>query len=224
MRILYLLCTVVSVGCLFMLFPAGGICAQSDALASVTRSSAQAGYADAAPALTGETLQRVAQIYAPRGGIRVSPCAVRNDDMRSPKSVTFNAEGTRIYVNALEGFSTLVYSFPKLEFIAKISHTFTEADHDLFGGEQSIFDYVYHKKAPSGNPNIFSGKPVEAALSHEGKYLWVPYYRRDFDKDASCPSAVAIIDVASNSIVRVMPTGTLPKVVAVSPDDNLVAI
>jgi DNA-binding beta-propeller fold protein YncE len=144
--------------------------------------------------------------------------------MLSPKSVNFSPDGTQVYINALEAYTTLVYSFPDLRETARIQHTFTKEDAHLFHGESTIFDYQYYKQPPEGHPNIFSGKPVEAAFSHQGRYLWVPYYRRSFDVTASSPSAVAIIDTQSNTIVRVMPTGPLPKVVAVAPDDSLAAI
>lgn len=57
----------------------------------------------------------------------------------------------------------------------------------------------------------------QMAMSHNGKYLWVPYYRRSFDLKASSPSALAIIDMQTDKVVRVMPTGPLPKYVAISP-------
>ena len=79
-------------------------------------------------------------------------------------------------------------------------------------------------KSPSGDPNQFSGKPVESALSHNEKYLWVPYYRREFDVGARSPSAVAVIDTATDTVVRVLPTGPIPKYVAISPDNRWAAI
>lgn len=49
------------------------------------------------------------------------------------------------------------------------------------------------------------------AFSHRGRYLWVPYYRRSFDINAQDPSAVAVIDTRTDSIVRMFETGPLPK-------------
>jgi DNA-binding beta-propeller fold protein YncE len=65
---------------------------------------------------------------------------------------------------------------------------------------------------------------VESALSHADRYLWVPYYRRDFDTNGTSPSAVAIVDTRTDRIVRVLATGPVPKFVAVSPDDSRVAV
>ena len=61
-------------------------------------------------------------------------------------------------------------------------------------------------------------------FSHSGKYLWVTFYRRSYDKWAQSPSALAIIDTVDDSIVRVMPTGPLPKMVVASEDDQYVAV
>ena len=71
---------------------------------------------------------------------------------------------------------------------------------------------------------IFCGKPVEGCLTHNGKYLWVTYYRRSFDQSAVQPSAMAIIDTDRDSVVRVMATGPLPKMIAPSPDGRYLAV
>ena len=68
------------------------------------------------------------------------------------------------------------------------------------------------------------GKPVESTFSHDGRYLWVPYYRRSFDINAQDPSAVAVIDTKSDSIVRLFETGPLPKMIATSPDNHYIAV
>jgi len=145
-------------------------------------------------------------------------------DIYSPKSVRFTEDGAKAYVNSLEGFRTPVYDTASLTKTGVIQHRFTSETSDLFGGETTAFDYVFYKKHSSGDVNRFNGKPVESALSHGGKFLWIPYYRRDWDGGGTSPSAVAIIDVATDTIVRVMPTGPIPKYVSASPDGNWVAI
>lgn len=35
----------------------------------------------------------------------------------------------------------------------------------------------------------------QIAMSHNGKYLWMSYYRSNFDLNTSSPSALAIIDM-----------------------------
>ncbi len=142
----------------------------------------------------------------------------------SPKSVSFHPDGKTFYINALEGMETLVYDSATLERKAVIRHVFSAADSRLFkGGEESVFDYAFYN-GKAGRHNIFGGKPVEQAFSHGGKYLWVTYYRRDFDHNASSPSAVAIIDTRTNAIVRVMPTAPLPKMITPSPDGKTMAV
>lgn len=144
-------------------------------------------------------------------------------EVLSPKSVIFSEDGKKFYVNSLEGCTTLAYDSRTLEKLATIRHRFGPQDSHLFAnGESTAFDY----KFPEGiaQPNIFEGKPVESCLSHGGRYLWVTYYRRSFDRNAQYPSALCIIDTRTDKIVRVMPTGPLPKMIASSPDNKWVAV
>ena len=145
-------------------------------------------------------------------------------DIYSPKSARFLADGSRVYVNSLEGLETVVYDPRAITKVHTIEHTFGPDDAALFQGMTTVFDYPYMRTSPSGDPNQFSGKPVESALSHNDRYLWVPYYRREFDVGAGSPSAVAVIDTQTNDIVRVLPTGPIPKYVAISPDNRWAAI
>ncbi len=141
----------------------------------------------------------------------------------SPKSAIFTLDGKKLYVNSLEGFSTSVYDVATGDRLKVIYHKFDNENNFLFqGDENTIFDYKYRYQRPT--PNTFSGKPVESTLSHKGRYLWVTYYRRSYDKNAESPSAVAIIDTEADSIVRVMPTGPLPKMIASSDDGKYVAV
>ena len=50
------------------------------------------------------------------------------------------------------------------------------------------------------------------------------YYRRDWDPNAESPSAVAIIDTEKDIIVRVMPSGPLPKMIACSGDNKYISV
>lgn len=147
-----------------------------------------------------------------------------DQDVYSPKSARFMADGSKVYVNSLEGFKTLVFDPSGPTKLGVIEHSFDADDKALFHGQTTVFDYPYHRRSPSGDPNVFSGKPVESALSNGDRWLWVPYYRRDFDGGATSPSAVSIIDTQTDEIVRVMPTGPIPKYVAISPDEHWAAI
>ncbi len=143
-------------------------------------------------------------------------------NIQSPKSAKFSLDGKKLYIQSLERKETPVYSTETFEKLNVIKHKFTEKDSSLFQNQITVFDYDY--KYRTSKFNIFKGSPVECCLSHNGKYLWVTYYKRNYDKNAVNPSAVAIIDTQTDSIVRVMPTGPLPKMIACSPDNKWIAI
>jgi DNA-binding beta-propeller fold protein YncE len=145
-------------------------------------------------------------------------------DVYSPKSARYSADGTKVWVNSLRGARTVVYDAATLTKKGTIDHVFGAAQAPLFKGKIGPFPWLWNMKAPGGAQNKFRGSPVESELTHAGKYLWVPYYRRDWDKGATSPSAVAIIDAATDTIVRVMPTGPIPKYAAASPDGKWLAI
>jgi 6-phosphogluconolactonase (cycloisomerase 2 family) len=144
-------------------------------------------------------------------------------DVESPKSARFLPDGSRLYVNSLEGARTLVYDAHDLVKIGVIEHAFREGAASLFRGEDSVFGYPYNRAPPGEQPNEFLGKPVESELSH-GRWLWLPYYRRSWDIGGTSPSAVAVVDTRLDRIVRVLPTGPIPKYVAASPDGRWVAV
>src|SRR6478672_5241871 len=145
-------------------------------------------------------------------------------EILSPKSVRFSLDGTKVYVNALEAGKTLVYEWPSLHKLPTIVHRFGPADSALFRGRSTVFHYRYFTHSHAGSPNVFTGRPVESELSKDGHWLFIPYYRRSFDTSAQSPSALAVIDTRVDSIVRVLPTGPIPKYVAASPDGRLLAV
>jgi DNA-binding beta-propeller fold protein YncE len=143
--------------------------------------------------------------------------------INSPKSVNYSIDGKKFYVQSLEGYTTAVYDAKTKKKIKTIKHVFDKSNQELFkNDETTAFGYEFLVKRDKYN--YFSGKPVESCFSHNGKYLWVTYYRRDYDSNASSPSAVAIIDTEKDKIVRVMPTGPLPKMIACSPDNKFIAV
>jgi len=146
---------------------------------------------------------------------------IRETDIYSPKSIIFLEEKQKFYVNSLEGYKTIVFDINTFKKKKTIVHSFGYNDSHLFL-ETNVLGY--HFLEPRSNPNVFKGKPVESCLSHNGKYLWVTYYRRSYDPNAIEPSALAIIDTDKDEIVRVMPTGPLPKMIACSPDNKHIAV
>ena len=141
-------------------------------------------------------------------------------DIHSPKSVNIHPNGNKYYVNSLEGAKTVVYESGTNKKLKTISHNFSTKDSLLWSKPSGLFTFTHY----TNNLNTFYGKPVESAFSHDGRYLWVPYYRRSYDINAQDPSAVAIIDTETDKIIRLMETGPLPKMVAVSSDNKYVAI
>lgn len=143
----------------------------------------------------------------------------REGAIYSPKSINIHPDGSKYYVNSLEGGTTVVFDAKTNNKIATISHKITQAHDKLWSEDSGLYKFTHYPKN-----NHFAGKPVEATFSHNGKYLWVPYYRRSYDINAQDPSAVAIIDTQSNKIIRLMETGALPKMIATSPDGKYIAI
>ncbi len=144
-------------------------------------------------------------------------------NINSPKSVNYLPEKGKFYVQSLEGNETVVYDLKSLEKLKIIPHDFNASNQHLFkDGEYTLFDYTIQFR--NGSYNVFKGKPVESCFSHNGRFLWVTYYRRSYDPNAINPSAVAIIDTNTDEIVRVMPAGVLPKMIAASPDNKFVAV
>lgn len=144
----------------------------------------------------------------------------RDADIASPKSVNIHPDGSKYYVNSLEGGTTVVFDMRTARKLAVIRHSFGPRDARLWAPETSLYNFRHY----SENLRTFTGKPVESTFSHGGRYLWVPYYRRSFDRNAQDPSAIAVIDTRTDSIIRLMDAGVLPKMIATSPDGRYIAV
>ena len=150
-----------------------------------------------------------------------SKADIYDKTIHSPKSANILDDKDKFYVHSLEGCQTSVYQLSDFRLLTTIKHNFDENNQYLFK-ETNYFDYKFRTK--NDNLNHFSGKPVESCFSHNGKYLWVTYYRRSYDNSAIDPSALCIIDTDADTIVRVMPTAPLPKMIACSPDNKTIAV
>lgn len=144
-------------------------------------------------------------------------------DIYSPKSVNIHPDGSKFYVNSLEGGSTVVYEMGTWKKLKTIHHRFGAAHKALWAPPSGLFSFTHYSE-DSLNLNAFMGKPVESAFSHGGRYLWVPYYRRSYDINAQDPSALAVIDTRTDSIIRLMETGPLPKMIVCSHKGNHIAV
>lgn len=139
----------------------------------------------------------------------------------SPKSALFSRDGSKLYVNSLEGCHTTVFSVPSLQRQSLISYSFPSGVGPQWSKPSGYYTFTHYD---NGDRRKFAGKPVEGALSHNGRYLWVTFYRRSFDINAQDPSAVAVIDTRTDSIIRMFETGPLPKMIAASPDNRRIAV
>lgn len=135
----------------------------------------------------------------------------------------YSRDGSKYYIQSLEGCETVVYNAVTHQKMKVIKHTFGANNAFRFqDGAAGVFDYSF--AANHKQPNHFQGKPVEACLTADGHYLLVTYYRRSFDKNAQYPSALAVINTQTDEVVRVIPTGPLPKMIAASADGKYVAV
>lgn len=142
-------------------------------------------------------------------------------DIQSPKSVVFSADGNKIYINSLEGGKTVVYDALTRHKLKVINHRFDKSSAPLWLPPSGYYPFTHYA---DGASRPFMGKPVEEAITPDGRWLIVPYYRRTFDINAQDPSALAIIDTRTDSIVVLAETGPLPKMVRTSSDGRLLAI
>ena len=150
----------------------------------------------------------------------VSDVNTLDGNINSPKSANIHPNGKKMYINSLEGCATVVYSTQNYERLKVIKYSFNDSHQSLWGKPSALFPFTHYSK----NVNIFAGKPVESTFSHKGRYLWIPFYRRTFDINAQDPSALAVIDTEQDTIVRLMETGPLPKMIACSPDGKTIAV
>lgn len=146
----------------------------------------------------------------------------RDTDIHSPKSAHITPDGSKFYINSLEGCATVAYDFKTMEKVKTVRYDFdTQRDAHLWGQPSDFYPWKHYN---NDHLNTFMGKPVESTFSHSGRYLWVPFYRRTFDINAQDPSALAVIDTKADTIVRLMETGPLPKMIRTSPDGTTIAV
>lgn len=128
---------------------------------------------------------------------------IKNSDILSPKSVDFIEN--KLFINALERESTIVYDTKTWTVEKRIDYRFENPQF------LKIKDFPYKLQNRS-----FSGKPVE--FTHFKNTAWVPFYRLSWDNSSRYHSAMAQIDLSDYKIKNIVPTGSIPKMVRVSPD------
>ncbi len=148
----------------------------------------------------------------------------RDKSIYSPKSTKFRPDGVKYYVNSLEGAATIAYDAFTNEKLAVIRHHYSKKDSTLWGTPSKFYNPPKSVLKKGAAFNTFYGKPVESVFSHDGQYLWIPFYRRNFDTNAQYPSAMAVINTDLDEVVRLIATGPIPKMVTVSPDGNFLVV
>lgn len=135
----------------------------------------------------------------------------------SPKSVVHSGNGLFFAQNMMYSHTVRVYN----------------RDYELV---KTISDKVKPKEFGIDTiQGILSGSPVEAAFSHDGKYAWVSNYNMSGDKftNPGCDgcysnefddSYLYKINTETFAIEEIIRVGSVPKYVAVSPDNKYVLV
>lgn len=135
----------------------------------------------------------------------------------SPKSVVHSGDGLFFAQNMMYSHTVRVYN----------------RDYELV---KTISDKVKPKDFGIDTINgTLSGSPVEAAFSHSGKYAWVSNYNMSGDKfiNPGCDdcysndfddSYLYKINTETFAIEKIITVGSVPKYVAVSPDNKYVLV
>jgi DNA-binding beta-propeller fold protein YncE len=143
-----------------------------------------------------------------------------DQDIFSPKSVSFSESGDMAFIQSLEGAKTLFFKSDGSEKQVVIKHQFDKQAVADLADKNPPFNYKKDPKMLKG----FTGKPVESVVTHNGKYLWTTYYRKNYDELGQLTSAVSIVDIKEKKIVRIMGTGPISKYIEKSPDQKWLAI
>lgn len=128
---------------------------------------------------------------------------IKNTDILSPKSADF--VGNHLFINALEKEATVVYNTQTWTVDKTIRYQFDKPEF------LAIKDFPYPLEKKS-----FSGKPVE--FTHYNNTAWIPFYRLSWDNNSRYHSAIAQIDLTDYSIKKLIPAGSIPKMIRISPN------
>ena len=90
-------------------------------------------------------------------------------DIHSPKSAGFTHDGSKFYINSLEGCKTVSYRTKDLSKIKVVDHSFKSGTGRKWLAPSSYYPFTHYS---GGESKSFKGKPVEMTLSKDGKYLF----------------------------------------------------
>ncbi len=145
------------------------------------------------------------------------------------KSVLISPDGSRVYSMNLEGMSVYEFDRKSRKLLRKLSFIPTKGK-----------GFDYDRKVPIDS---FQEKPVEAALTHGGRYLWISLHNAGgvviwdlMDGETCCPGKPCrTVNVHDYSVdgeisnlreIRLLfiKTGKTPKVISASPDGKYVFV
>ena len=158
------------------------------------------------------------------GPVRLShfPRAVIEPDMHSPKSAAFTPDGKLLLINALESGTTFAYETGTWRKVWAVHHRFSADEQRreeacVPESFRQFFDFP-------PKPRAWTGKPVEMAITPDGRLAYITSYRRDFDQHGHLASSVSIIDIAAGRLVDSLPSGPIPKSLAISADGTRLVV
>ena len=149
------------------------------------------------------------------------PNFTRDESIVSPKSVVLTKDGTTLLINALEANKTIAYETATWRKLWEVKHSFpaeTQVVHERLSGKFKEF-FRYPTK-----PTAWDAKPVEMALTPDGKILYTSSYRKSFDPHAHLASSVSAIEVSTGKLLYSLPAGPIPKMLKVSPDGTRLVV
>ncbi|MEO1065177.1 MAG: YncE family protein [Actinomycetota bacterium] len=137
----------------------------------------------------------------------------------SPKSIVHNGDGLFIAQNMMYRHTMTVYD-RSARLVATIPDSVVLADFGIAGARPGV---------------VYQGAPVEAAFESTGRYAYVSNYRMYGPgytrpgSDGCSPggwdeSFVYRVNTRTMAIDQVIPVGSVPKFVAVTPDDRYVLV
>ena len=89
-------------------------------------------------------------------------------DIYSPKSAIYSKDGTKFYVNSLEGYATVVYDANSFKKIKTIKYHFSDKNKHLFkNNENTAFDYQFKQKKDNFNHFLATFKYTHSDITSE---------------------------------------------------------
>lgn len=141
--------------------------------------------------------------------IKQNTVFIRDTEMLSPKSADFI--GNTLVINAFERGATLYYDIDTWKKLPSTYHQFNHTEVEKLLVTVPNFPYVVNKQS-------FTGKPVEITYNQEK--MWIPYYRLSWDTYSRHGAAMAQVDIKTHKVEKIIPTGSIPKMVQISPDNK----